>query len=226
MAGTEALPAPAAGPPAALGVRCVEAASAYLPLLLMAVLALGTWWLVQNAPRPPGSGEARAPRHVPDYTMSVFTVQRFAPDGRLRVQIEGDTLRHYPDTDTLEVDNPRIRSIAADGVVTRATARRAISNGDGTEVQLLGGAQVLRDGLPGEPPAEFRGEFLHAFLATEELRSHLPVVLRRGSTELRANSLNYRHRDQRVTLSGRVRAVFGPSGVASAPAAAASGTAP
>ncbi len=31
------------------------------------------------------------------------------------------------------------------------------------------------------PPIEFRGEFLHAFLDAGELRSHLPVVVRRGA---------------------------------------------
>ena len=29
-----------------------EGASVYLPVLLMGLLALGTWWLVRNAPHP------------------------------------------------------------------------------------------------------------------------------------------------------------------------------
>ena len=103
-------------------VRLLDAASAYLPLLLMALLALGTWWLVKNTPLF-DIDRAPAPlRHEPDYTMSQFMVQRFAPDGAMRVQIEGDLMRHYPDTDTLEIDNPRIRSLAPDGRVTRGSA--------------------------------------------------------------------------------------------------------
>jgi lipopolysaccharide export system protein LptC len=39
--------------------------------------------------------------------MTHFMVRRFAPDGTMRAQIEGDTMRHYPDTDTLEIDNVR-----------------------------------------------------------------------------------------------------------------------
>lgn len=233
MAGTEGSApgrlAPAAGRPGALPtapvrlpltVRLVEIVSAYLPLLLMALLALGTWWLVKNSPAFEAPETPGPLLHAPDYTMSTFSVERFTKEGTLRVRIEGSELRHYPDTDTVEVDQPRIRSYGPDGRSTLATARRALSNGDGSEVQLLGDAQVLREAGAGEAATEFRGEFLHAFFSTEELRSHLPVVVRRGATELRADTLDYRHREQRVKLAGRVRAVFppgGPAGRASAP---------
>lgn len=197
-------------------VRLVELASAYLPLLLMGLLALGTWWLVKNSPALDAASGEKALRHEPDYTMSTFSVDRYAADGRLRVRIEGDVLRHYPDTDTVEVDMPRIRAFAPDGRTTVATARRAVSNGDGSEVQLLGGAQVVREASATEAATEFRGEFLHAFFNTEVLRSHLPVVVRRGATELRADSLDYEHRAQRLQLKGRVRTVFPPAGEAAA----------
>ncbi|MBL8303432.1 MAG: LPS export ABC transporter periplasmic protein LptC [Ideonella sp.] len=198
-------------------VRLVELVSAYLPLLLMGLLALGTWWLVKNSPSFETEGADKPLRHEPDYTMARFSVERFTREGRLRVRIEGDEMRHYPDTDTVEVDNPRIRSFAPDGRATIATARRAISNGDGSEVQLLGGAQVVREAAANEAATEFRGEFLHAFFNTEELRSHLPVTLRRGNTELRADTLDYHHRDRRVQLKGRVRATFPPAGEAVLP---------
>ena len=83
--------------------------------MLMALLAAGTWWLVRNAPTFEPPRAAPPPRHEPDYVMRGFVVQRFAADGALRTQIEGDTLRHYPDTDTLEIDQARIRSVADDG---------------------------------------------------------------------------------------------------------------
>ena len=193
-------------------MRLRDLLAAYLPLLLMALLALGTWWLVKNSPNLEDADPARGPRHVPDYTMERFTVQRFAPDGRLQGRIAGDQLRHYPDTDTIEIDNARIHAYGPGGQVTVATARRALSNGDGSEVQLIGNAEFQREALGKQPPIEFRGEFLHAFFNTEEVRSHLPVVVRRGTTELRADGLNYKHLDQQVQLAGRVRASFAPAG--------------
>jgi lipopolysaccharide export system protein LptC len=190
-------------------LRLVEQASAYLPLLLMALLALGTWWLVKNTPLPDGERVAAPLRHEPDYTMTQFMVQRFGADGTMRAQIEGDMMRHYPDTDTLEVDNARIRHIALDGHVTVATARRALANGDASEVQLQGGAHVVREALGAdEETIDFRGEFLHAFLATERVRSHLPVTVTRGATEIHADAMEYDNLERVVQLKGRVQATF------------------
>ena len=186
--------------------RILEALSSYLPLLLMALLAASTWWLVQNTPVPEPEQPAGPVRHEPDYTMERFTLQRFGEDGRLRVQVEGEQLRHYPDTDRLEIDVVRIRAVSADGALTLATARSAIANGDATEVQLLGGAQVTSDA--GGERIEFRGEFLHAFLRTEQLRSHLPVQIQRGPSVVRAAGMEYDHLSRTVQLKGPVRAVF------------------
>jgi lipopolysaccharide export system protein LptC len=191
-------------------LRLLELLTAYLPVLLMMLLALGTWWLVKNTPLPEAERAAVAPRHEPDYTMTDFRVQRFAADGAMRVQIEGERMRHYPDTDTLEIDNPRIRAIAPDGRITLASARQALANGDGSEVQLIGGAQVVREAAAKQEAIEFRGEFLHAFLNTERVRSHLPVVVRRGATVVRADGMEYDNLAQVVDLKGRIRAVFAP----------------
>ena len=184
--------------------------SAYLPLLLMALLALGTWWLVQNSPRP-DLPRADAPLlHAPDYTMQDFTLQRFGADGRMRVQVQGTQMRHYADTDTLEIDGVTIRALSADGSVTRATARRALANADASEVQLLGAAHVVREAASDGQRVEFESEFLHAFLNTERVRSHLPVTVTRGATQVRADAVEYDHLAGVIRFSGHMRGIFEP----------------
>lgn len=185
--------------------RLRQTLSSYLPLLLMLLLALSTWWLVKNAPQPQ---EPRGPvvlRHVPDYTMDRFAVQRFTREGRLRALLEGAQLRHYPDTDTLEIDEVRVRGVGEDGSLIVATARKAVATGDGNQVQLVGGARVVAT-RPGQEPIEFEGEFLHAFLDTERVRSHLPVTVRQDGSELRAQGLDYDHLTRIARLAGRVQA--------------------
>jgi lipopolysaccharide export system protein LptC len=193
--------------------RVGQFASSYLPLLLMALLALATWWLVQNTPRIGEPGEKAAPRHEPDYLMQRFTMQRFGADGRLRVQLQGAQMRHYPDTDTYEIDGVTIRAEAADGRIMLATAQRALANGDATEVQLQGGARVVQGAEGSAPdgrPIQFESEFLHAFLATEQLRSHLPVRVLQGASELRVGSLEYDHLKRAARLGPPVRGRFEP----------------
>ena len=205
-------PATGAGPRAPLPwrQRAQAAVSAYLPLLLMLMLALGTWWLVKNTPLAEGPREATAPRSEPDYVMQAFVVERFDNTGRLKLRIQGEQMRHYPDTERIEIDQAHIRAVAADGRATLAHARRALVNGDGSELQLFGDARVEGNG-PHDEPIEFRGEFLHAFLNTERLRSHLPVLVRSEGSEFRAEGLDYDNLAGLLELKGRMRAVLMPA---------------
>ena len=185
----------------------------YMPMLLMGVLALGTYWLVRNAPLPTAPEAAHAAGHAVDYFMRGFSVRNFDDAGRLKSEVTGREGRHFPDTDILEVDDARVRSLTPEGRVTVATGKRAYSNGDGSEVQLVGNAVVVREasvdvsGRP-LPRLEFRGEFLHAFLNEERVTSHQPVLLIRGNDQFTADAFDYSNFDQVVDLRGRVRGVI------------------
>lgn len=200
--------------------RAIDRLSIYLPVILMGVLALGTYWLARNAPVPDVPAAERTPRHEPDYFMRRFAIKTFEGGGQLKSEVFGVEARHYPDTDTLEIDKVRIRSVSPSGYVTVATADRALSNGDGSEVQLIGNAVVVRQGgmdAQGKPvpELEFRGEFLHAFINTERIKSHKPVVLRRGSDQFTADALDFDNIDRVMDLRGRVRGTLVPRGKSS-----------
>ncbi len=189
----------------------------YLPVILMGLLALGTYWMVRNTPALLGPAEAQKPlTHDPDYFMRNFSVKTFDAAGRLKSEVFGTEARHYPDTDTLEIDQPRIRSFNEQGELTVATAQKAVSNADGTEVQLIGNAVVTREPGAGpdgqkEPRLEFRGEFLHAFLGgTERIKSHKPVTLTRGTDQFTAENMDYDNLDRVLELRGRVRGTLSP----------------
>jgi lipopolysaccharide export system protein LptC len=202
-------PAAPAQPRRGVRPRLRELLGAYLPLVLMALLALGTWWLVKNTPRPASGDDQPALRSDPDYEMRDFAITRFAPDGRATVRIEGAWLRHYPDTDRIEIESARVQARMPDGRVTQAQAARALANGDASEWQLSGGAKVVAQMRSG-PPMEIDGEFLHVFVRTERVRSHLPVRLRQGDDEIRAGGIEVDNLAQRVQLSPPVRGTFSP----------------
>ncbi len=190
----------------------------YMPLLLMGALALGTYWLVRNTPTFSAPEAVREVGHEIDYFMQNFTIKTFDEDGKLKSEIAGTEARHFVDTDILEIDQARIHSINISSQLTTATANRAYSNGDGSEVQLTGNARVVREAsrdAQGKeaPRLEFRGEFLHAFLNEERVQSHLPVVLIRGADQFTGNVFSYNNLDQVAVLTGRVRGVLMPNSV-------------
>lgn len=189
--------------------------SIYLPIMLMGLLALGTYWLVRSTPLLEIGTVDQPVRRDPDYLMERFSVKTFDAEGHLKSEVSGLQARHYPHTDILEIDQVRIRSINSRGHVTVASARRALANNDASEVQLIGDAVVVREAAVDRtgaslPRVSFSGEFLHAFLEDERIKSHKPVELMRGSDRITAESMDYSNFDQVMELRGRVRGTLQP----------------
>ena len=186
--------------------------SIYLPVILTGLLALSSWWLVRNAPKPQSVAEAASKAHDVDYYMRDFSVRSFDVAGQLSSEIRGTLLRHFMDTETLEIDQAHLRSLRPDGSETVATADRALSNADGSEVQLFGNARVVRKASkPGVPPMEFRGDFLHAFVNEERVSSNKPVEIIRGNNRFTADNMTFNNLNQVAELKGRVRGTLVPN---------------
>ena len=188
-----------------------ERMSVYLPVILMGVIALGTYWLARNTPTLGPEQSKAAETHDPDQFMRRFSVKSFDATGRLKTELHGAEARHYPDTDTLEVDQPRLRSINERGIVTVATGKMAVSNADGSEVQLIGDAVVTRAPYTdaaghAAPRLEIRGEYLHLYVNTERVTSNKPVEITRGNDRLSGEGLAFDNITQQLDMQGRVRA--------------------
>jgi lipopolysaccharide export system protein LptC len=199
-------------PRASPRVRLRDALATYLPLLLMALLALGSWWLVKNVPPPQRPKPAAPPRAEPDYTMSGFTLERFAPDGRLKLRLIGAQMRHFPDTDRIELEQLRVEAYAPDGRVTRAQAQRGISNGDASEIQLFGQVEITQPDRQGVP-VRLASEFLHLYTASERVRTHLPARIERNAVRLSGNGMTYDHASGLLAVLGPARLVLPPGGL-------------
>jgi len=197
--------------------RVWDRLAVYLPLLLMGLMAMTTYWLVRNTPVMDDAELEAAPRHVPDYFMRDFSVKVFGDDGKLKSEMVGTEGRHFPDTDTLEIDQPHIRILGAEGRVTTAVAARGLINADGSEAQLFGRAVVVREAVVNaqggkQPRSELQSEFLHLFANTEQVRTHLPVVLVRGAGDrfTAQNGMDYDNLDRVMQLTGRVHGTLQP----------------
>ncbi|QBK06355.1 LPS export ABC transporter periplasmic protein LptC [Hylemonella gracilis] len=190
----------------------------YLPMLLMLLLALGTYWLMRSAPLFATPRAEKEVRRDPDYEMKRFSVKTFDQEGRLKSEIYGDQAWHYPHNDVLEISGVQMRNYNIErGYFTLATATRAITTSQAKEVELIGNAHVLRPAVVDKqgralPRVSFRGEYLHAFLDEERVFSNQPVELIHGESHIEAQNLNFSNYDQVIELRGRVRGTLLPRG--------------
>ena len=190
--------------------RAMDRLTLYLPLAVMALLAMGSWWLVRSMPDL-WSGPAHKPvRQDPDYQLGHFSTQVFNAQGRRTSQVSGEKARHYPDTDELHIDRVQLLTVNEDGVQVQATALRAIATGDGEKVTLLGNVHVLREARPGYPRLELRGEQLVALQRQEKLLSDVPVEILREGDRFTASRMDFDMKSGRYHLDGRVRGVLQP----------------
>ena len=75
-----------------------ERMTVYLPIILMAVIALGTYWLARNTPAFGTPETPSAATHDRDYFMRGFSVKTYDASGRLKSEVYGSEARHFPDT--------------------------------------------------------------------------------------------------------------------------------
>ena len=104
----------------------------------------------------------------------------------------------------------QIHSNLPSGGEVNASAKRARANADMTEVQLIGGANMLHT-TPESPPASLKGDFLHFFIDQERVESHLPVTFARGKDLFQGASLRYDQLRGTLEAAGGVRAVLDPA---------------
>lgn len=189
----------------------IDKLSVYLPAVAMAVLALGTFWLVRNAPSFVAEQKQVEVSNDPDYRMADFAVRSYNDQGRMVTEMHGDKGRHYPVTDILEVDNVRVRAIAEDGRITTATAHTGTSFNNGQEIILRGDAVVIQEPHGTQPKLEFQGQELTVWPDEDKVQSDLPVVMFRGADKMTGNSLKYNKNTQLVEVDGRVRSTLQPT---------------
>lgn len=196
-------------------VRVWDAASTALPVLLMAFLAIGTWWLVRNATSPASGREVGLSPGEPDYAMTGVTLRRYGADGQLRLQVQGRELRHMPGADRLEMDDATVHVYPPDGRATVASARQVRTSGRATEVQLIGAARVRGTTAAGQT-AQITGERLLVYPKEGRVRSDEPVRLQLGAHTVQAAGIDYEQKTGQVLLAGPVHAVLAPAAGAGA----------
>ena len=177
--------------------------------MLFRSLAVLSWWLVRLAPKADTSDTPRAVRHDPDYQLERFQIQRYRADGAPGLRLQGERLRHYPDTDEHEVDTVHLWLADEAGRQTEATARSALVSGDGNQVTLRGDV-VVDSRAEGQQPVRLEGQQLLVLVKERQLRTDQPVRVQQGQSQFTAAAMVYDEPTRHLDLKGQVRATLTP----------------
>ena len=114
----------------------------FLPMLLMAVLTLGTYWMVQM--NEPNLDTEKQKRHVPDYIMDGIVVTTLGPEGNTKFRVVGQKLVHYEDDASSEIDWPIARRFHETKPAITIKSDKGFLDGDMTILDLVGNASLTR----------------------------------------------------------------------------------
>ena len=193
-----------------------EGLSGYIPVILMLLFAMLTYWLLQITPKITREENLSQPVHEEDYFMKQFSLTTFEKNGKVKTYLVGNYARHYPDTDTIEIERPQIFTqsfVKADRLQkSEGTAKTALSNTDSSEIELRGDVVLIKkdEMKDGSAPiiTKISGEYLKINHEIEQISSTQPVEIQRGLQSITANSMTYDNLERHLIMSGRVRSVF------------------
>ena len=191
--------------------RALDRLALYLPAVLMALFALGSWWLVRSLPSFFAEPSTKQVRQEPDYFLEHFSVKSFDKSGRLTRELSGDRAQHFPDTDTLDISNVQMHGQNQDGTRVNARAERALAKGDGSQVIFKGSVHLTQtantSNKASQASIEMRSQEITAFVKEERLVSDVPVEIRRGQDVFSAERLEMDSKTGEYALIGKVRGV-------------------
>jgi lipopolysaccharide export system protein LptC len=188
--------------------------SIYLPVLLMGLLALISFWIVGITPSADLPAPERAISQAPDSIMRDFAIRQFTPDGTLKSELFGREMRRYPHNDTSVIDGAHGVQIADTGRRSTFQAQRLTTNDDQSIYWFEGNVIIIREAhytpTSQDPRVEYRGEALTLYVDEDRLESDKPVVITRGADRISGNRLRYDDNTTVLNIQGRVRATLQP----------------
>lgn len=190
--------------------RTLDQLTVYLPLILFALLAMGSWWLVRSMPEllPPGIDKQL--RQDPDYRLEKFTVKSFDAKGRMTREIAGQSATHFPASQELHIQDIRIFAENEVGTRVQAQARQGVSRESEQQVTLSGDVLAVRAADSLGPRMTLKGQALTALLEEERLVSSIPVEIVRGGDVFTGQSMDFDTRNGQYAMQGQVKSILTP----------------
>ncbi len=182
--------------------RVQQVALMYLPAVLMAALALGTWWLVRSNPGPSPSKPKVAQERRVDYEMHDFASAAFEGDGRLSQALAGVRMAHY-NTGEIQLLQPQLLRHDAQGQRIEARAQEAWTDEDAKALNLQGQVRITRE-MAAHDVLKIEGEQVLVQDEGKSVRADQPVRVSRQDMRLQGQKMQYEGEAERLRMQGQV----------------------
>ncbi|MDL2358547.1 MAG: LPS export ABC transporter periplasmic protein LptC [Pseudomonadota bacterium] len=180
-------------------------------MMVGAVFALASFWLVQviNRGELPGPGDA--PKSEPDYIVEKFSFVRMTPDGKPRYIVSGDKLIHRPEGDVSDIDRPVVQKLSPAPQPMTVTANTARIVQSSNVVDLFGNVNIERPAGAAGPHMRLKTEALTILSDQDQMKTAAPVEMISGTTTLTGVGMFADSASRKIDIASRVHITYPPA---------------
>lgn len=178
---------------------------AYVPALLLAVLAALTYWLDEQV-QPEARHENSATN--PDFLVENFVTVRMNSEGKPRYAVQAKRLAHYPGDNSTMLDHPQLTHYDPQTAPVTIRANQGLLSNNGENAYFTGDVLVRRQAHGEQPELSLETSYLHVIPDQDLAKTDREVTLRRGNSTLRSVGLEFNHATRSLKLLSQVRGSF------------------
>lgn len=189
-----------------------------IPLLIMGLLTLVSFWFLKTSATDEVPSPPRKKTHAPDYIFSNAKLTVLNPDGTTKYRLLGKEFKHYEDDASIDILQPRLRLFNPKTPPMTVLANTAHVTGDLDIVELFKNADISRpaqlnaSGNIINPLLHLQSNYLKFFINDDKMKTHLPIKIQRGDSIMTATQgATYDNVNQAVSMFGNVQGTIVPS---------------
>ncbi len=176
---------------------------AWVPALLLSLLAALTWWLDQKVqPVGPHDGASNAD---PDFVAENFEAKRMNEDGSERYSVIAKKMVHYPADNSAVLEAPRLTHFDPDKAPVSIRANQGVVSSNGDTVDFRGDVQVRRAPFGEDPEMTLSTSFLHVVPDKDLVETSLEVTLTHGNSTVKSVGLEFNNKTRELKLLSNVK---------------------
>ena len=183
-----------------------------MPLILMGLLTLTTFWLVQKNTPPESSMLERVRLHEPDYIIQNGALSALNEQGNTKYRILGKRVTHYDDDASIDIELPRMRLFQPDKAPVTVKSNTGHLDGDLTVLELFDNASIFRpaQAATATEPATLRilasSSYFKVLINDDIIQTDKPISLEQGMSTMNAtDGGTFDNIQQSMTLLGQVK---------------------
>jgi lipopolysaccharide export system protein LptC len=180
----------------------------YVPMALVAVLALATWVMVERARIQRDAGSQPTSPLNPDFIVENLRLSKLNPAGEVQTLLSAQRMVHIPQTNTATLTEPRIMSLRADSPPLSISARRGESLRQSEQVNFYDDVIVQRAAAAQTPAMTLHTEQLLVRPGDDMASSEASFTFTRGDTLLQGQGFELNHSFRTLVIRQQARGIF------------------